>query len=243
MPLYVQYGCGFSVGKDWLNFDSSPTLRVERSPLIGKALGRLAGNSQSFPNEVNYGDIRKGLPVADNSVRGVYASHVLEHLSYRDFKIALKNTFRILEPGGVFRLVVPDLQERTRRYLEEVSKGSSEASAKFMRVCNLGLEERPKSTFGRVRLLFGGSLHLWMWDEPSIRAQLKAAGFTGIRQCDFADSEDPMFGQVEEPGRFTDRALGLQELAMEARKPEANGAKIIHLDKTEQASKHLQGAA
>jgi hypothetical protein len=39
-PVYVQYGCGFSVGKDWLNFDSSPTLRVERLPIIGPAVGR-----------------------------------------------------------------------------------------------------------------------------------------------------------------------------------------------------------
>jgi ubiquinone/menaquinone biosynthesis C-methylase UbiE len=65
-------------------------------------LGRIAGNSQSFPKEVKYGDIVKGLPVADNSFRCVYASHVLEHLALHDFRKALRNTFNILEPGGVF---------------------------------------------------------------------------------------------------------------------------------------------
>jgi hypothetical protein len=218
-PIYVQYGCGFSVGKDWLNFDSSPTLRVERLPIIGPALGRMAGNSQRFPGLVKYGDICIGLPVSADSARGAYASHVLEHLSYTDLGTALQNTFKMLEPGGTFRLIVPDLQERARLYIEEVSNGSSEASANFMRNCHLGLEGRPKSILGRLRLLVGGSTHLWMWDEPSMVQQLKLAGFTEIRRCQFGDSTDPMFAQVEDRGRFIDENLQLRELAIEARKP------------------------
>ena len=96
-PVYVQYGCGFSVGKDWLNFESSPTLRAERVPIIGPFLGRMAGNSKAFPEMVKYGDICRGLPVADNSVRGVYASHVLEHLACDDLRTALRSTFRMLD--------------------------------------------------------------------------------------------------------------------------------------------------
>ncbi len=216
-PVYVQYGCGFSVGEEWLNFDSSPTLQLERLPLIGKMLGRMAGNSQAFPHKVKYGDICRGLPIPDNSVRGVYASHVLEHLAYNDFKNALQNTFRILEPGGIFRLIVPDLQGRAHRYIEEVSSGSTEASAHFMRACCLGLERRPKSVLGRIRQQIGGSMHLWMWDEPSILEQLKLIGFTDISRCEFGDFADPMFGQVEDRRRFIDGTL--RELAITARKP------------------------
>jgi SAM-dependent methyltransferase len=216
---YVQYGCGFSVGEDWLNFDSSPTLRIERLPIIGTFLKGMAGHTQHFPDQVKYGDICRGLPVPDNSIRGVYASHVLEHLAYDDFKIALQNTFRILEPGGIFRLIVPDLRERARRYIEEASSGSAEASSNFMKACHLGLEQRPKSILGRLRLLIGGSSHLWMWDEPSIIEQLRLAGFTDIRRCEFGDSNDPMFSQVEDGGRFVDGTL--RELAITARKPNA----------------------
>jgi len=205
-----------------LNFDSSPTLRIERLPIIGKLLGRMSGNSQCFPDLVKFGDICRGLPVPANSVRGVYASHVLEHLAYNDFRIALQNTFRILEPGGIFRLIVPDLQERARRYIQEVSNGSPAASANFMRACHLGLEQRPKSILGRIRLLVGGSSHLWMWDEPSMAEQLKKAGFIDIKRSEFGDSNDPMFAQVEDLGRFIDSTLNLRELAMTARKPHAS---------------------
>ena len=217
-PVYVQYGCGFSVGEGWLNFDCSPTLRIERLPLIGKTLGGMAGNTQSFPAQVKYGDICRGLPIPDNSVRGVYASHILEHLAYHDFKKALQNTFRILEPGGIFRLIVPDLQERANRYIEEVSSGSPEASMNFMRDCCLGLKSKPKSVLGRIRQQIGGSAHLWMWDEPSIIERLKLVGFNDIRRCEFGDYGDPMFSQVEDRGRFIS-GTG-RELAITARKPQ-----------------------
>lgn len=105
-PVYVQYGCGWSAPEAWLNFDSSPTLRFERLPLIGKLYTR---NARRFPANVRYGDVVKGLPVADKSCDGIYASHVLEHLAFADFEKALTNTFRYLKPGGTFRLVVPDL--------------------------------------------------------------------------------------------------------------------------------------
>src|SRR5687767_6441655 len=106
--LYVQFGCGLSAPDGWLNFDSSPTLRAQRLPLIGSAIAR--ASDTRFPEAVRYGDIVTGLPVADGSCKGVYASHVLEHLALEDMRTALRNTWKILEPGGVFRLVVPDLE-------------------------------------------------------------------------------------------------------------------------------------
>jgi Methyltransferase domain len=221
-PVYLQYGCGFSVGKAWLNFDSSPTLRIERLPVIGTILGRIAGNSQRFPKEVRYGDIAQGLPIAANSVRGVYASHVLEHLALDDFRKAAQNTYNMLESGGVFRLIVPDLEERARRYVRDVSNNSDEANGLFLRSCHLGLEQRPRSLLRRIRLLIGGSAHLWMWDEASIVEELRKVGFVRIRRCEFGDADDGMFAQVEDRGRFNDQSLNLRELAIEARKPDTS---------------------
>jgi hypothetical protein len=219
-PVYVQYGCGFSVGDGWMNFDSSPTLRLERIPLLGNALSALfSGNKQRFPAVVRYGDIRKGLPVADGTVRGVYASHVLEHLSFLDLRQALVNTMRMLAPGGIFRLIVPDLQERAKRYVAEAEKGSSDAAAAFLRNSHLGWEQRPRTLIGHVRQLIGGSAHLWMWDAYSMTAELQRLGFVQIRRCEFGDSSDPMFSRVEHPGRFVDEYLGTRECALESRKP------------------------
>jgi len=92
---FVQYGCGFSVAEGWRNFDASPTLRLERLPVVGRFV---VGNMARFPDIVEYGDICKGLPVAANSCEAIYCSHVLEHLSLEDFRLALQNTYEHLKP-------------------------------------------------------------------------------------------------------------------------------------------------
>ncbi len=216
-PLNVQFGCGFSVGEDWLNFDSSPTLRLERLPVLGGLLSRMSGNRQPFPAAVRYGDITTGLPVPAGTVKALYASHVLEHLSYEDFKSALRQAHVLLARGGEFRLIVPDLEERARRYVAALDAGRVDAGGAFMRSCMLGAERRPKGPINFLRQMIGGSAHLWMWDHASMAAHLEAAGFVEVRRCDMGDSPDPAFRQVEDASRFTDKD-GFRELAMSARK-------------------------
>jgi hypothetical protein len=99
-PVNVQFGCGFSVGEDWLNFDSSPPLRLERLPVLGGLLSRMLGNRQPLPAAVRYGDITTGLPVPAGTVKALSAYHVLEHLSYEDFKSALRQAHVLLARGG-----------------------------------------------------------------------------------------------------------------------------------------------
>jgi Methyltransferase domain len=217
-PFYVQYGCGLSCPSGWLNFDASPTLRLQTLPIIG---GLFRHGTAVFPQGVLYGDIVKGLPVAEGSVQGVYASHVLEHLSYADFWTALQHTFRMLQPGGIFRLVVPDLKARAKKYIAEVELGHAEASARFMRAAHLGLEQRPRGLSALMRSALGNSAHLWMWDEHSMTAALKKTGFTNIRRCRFGDCKDDAFRRVEDADRFYDSVVAAEECAMEAIKPAA----------------------
>jgi len=217
MGLYVQYGCGLSCPAGWVNFDASPALRLRRFP----AVGRLLGNAPPrFPDGVRYGDILNGLPIADGAADGVYASHVLEHFSLADCATALRNTFRLLRPGGVFRLVIPDLEGRARKYLERLAGGDAQANSWFMRNAGLGVENRDRGLAALARAVLGNTAHLWMWDEGSMAAALRQAGFVDVRRCRFNDCEDPAFRLVEDPARFCDPAAELVECAMEGRRPE-----------------------
>lgn len=171
MGTYVQYGCGWSAPDGWLNFDASPTLKFERIPLIGSLYTK---NDNRFPRNVRFGDIVQGLPIENGSAEGVYASHVLEHLSRNDCMVALKNTFELFKSGGVFRLVVPDLESRARAYLQALEKTpDSEANDAFMRGAHLGREVRAKGLFQRLRESLGHSSHLWVWDEASMTRVLR----------------------------------------------------------------------
>src|ERR1041384_622150 len=110
--VYVQYGCGLSAPTGWTNYDCSPTLRLQKVPIVGRLIKKT-----EFPRNVKYGDIVKGLPLSPQSCFGIYASHVLEHLALDDFRTALRNTYDLLAPDGVFRHVMPDLRKIASDYL------------------------------------------------------------------------------------------------------------------------------
>jgi hypothetical protein len=198
MSLYVQYGCGLSSPDGWLNFDSSPTLRLQKIPVFGKLVKKVR-----FPSSVLFGDIIKGLPgVKTSTCDGVYCSHVLEHLSLEDFRLALKNTYELLKVDGIFRCVLPDLETAIDEYVEDRAAGNSEASLKFLEKTLLGINSRPKDFKGKIISLFGNSHHLWMWDKYSLEKELIKVGFKHVRRCSFNDSKDSNFTKVEDSGRF-----------------------------------------
>ncbi len=213
--LYVQYGCGLCAPEQWLNFDASPRLRLERLPALGflfrHSLGAL------FPANVRYGDIVKGLPLSEGLAAGVYCSHVIEHLPREDVPATLRETLRILRPGGIFRLVIPDLHWRARHYLKAAGTGDPEAGDRYLDACMLGARIKPRTPIGIARHYLGHGVHLWLYDFAGMRALLEAAGFVAIRECALNDCDDPHFAEVEEASRFF--AGGERELAIEARKP------------------------
>ena len=214
---YVHVGCGFTAGDAWVNFDASPTLRIERIPLVGKTISRLFGDGEPFPRSARYGDIVKGLPLEEGSSAAIFASHVLEHLSLDDMRTGLKECYRVLAPGGRIRIIVPDLEARARRYLQAREAGEPGASMDFMDTCYLGQKSRPRSVLSHLRAALGNSKHLWMWDEGSMSRELERAGFINVRRVQFGDSGDPKFDQVERRDRYIDD--GIVEVALEAKKP------------------------
>ena len=198
MNEHVHYGCGLQAPPTWRNFDASPTLRLQKVPLLRRYL--LSGKYPIFPRNVEYGHIVKGLPVSANSCRAIYCSHVLEHLALDEFRIALKNTYSYLESKGVFRLVVPDLEQLARNYLD--SKDVN-ASYLFMENSGLGKKTRHSGPEGFLRDFFGNSSHLWMWDFRSLSTELQQVGFKEIRSARFGDSKDSRFHDVEDEDRWT----------------------------------------
>ena len=201
--LYVQYGCGWSAPEEWINFDASSTLRFERLPLIGRFYTK---NHSRFPRNVQYGDIVKGLPLPLDACRGVYCSHVLEHLCLDDFRVALFNTRKILCQGGIFRLVIPDLEYFIKQYIDD---SSPLAAYEFMTGTLLGYTTRQRKVKDFFVAWLGNSRHLWMWDYKSMKKELENAGFVDVRRVFIGDSIDGAFNAVEEANRW-ENCLGVE---------------------------------
>ncbi|WP_186774797.1 class I SAM-dependent methyltransferase [Allorhodopirellula solitaria] len=62
-------------------------------------------------------NLRESFPFEDSFFDVVYSSHVLEHFTRKEANQFIQECMRILKPGGVVRIVVPDLELLCRKYL------------------------------------------------------------------------------------------------------------------------------
>jgi predicted SAM-dependent methyltransferase len=108
---YINLGCGHRFHEDWVNIDfASNDPRVQNVNLLG------------------------GIPFDNNTFDVAYHSHVLEHFTPDDGKSFLKECYRILKPGGIIRIAVPDLEVIARnyiKYMEAAMARDPEADANY----------------------------------------------------------------------------------------------------------------
>ena len=99
---------------------------------------------------------------------------MLEHLSRSAVSSFLFECNRVLMPGGILRLAVPDLQMLVENYLRELSADDFMASLYVTSPPLEGIQNK-------LRLLISGYRHhQWMYDANSLSAVLRAAGFNSI---------------------------------------------------------------
>jgi len=80
-------------------------------------------NALQFEGVDYVGDIRDLSSFDDGCCEEVYASHVMEHVSQRDFLATLKGIHRILCDGGKFYFSVPDLETLCRLFVDPKLSG------------------------------------------------------------------------------------------------------------------------
>jgi SAM-dependent methyltransferase len=203
--LFVQFGCGLCAPETWVNFDSSPAVLIEHLPIVGHLMP--TGDFGGYPPNVRYADILKGLPLTDNSVDLLYCSHVLEHLTVAEVRIALKNCYQYLKPGGIFRLVLPDLEPMA---LDYINSQDTNAVHDFMRLTWLGEDTPQRSNLiSTLKKWLRRDRHLWMWDYKALAKELGLVGFRQIKRVRRGDSGIPAFNLLEDPERWI-YELGIQ---------------------------------
>jgi predicted SAM-dependent methyltransferase len=193
--MNIHIGCEFKIGRSWKNYDISITAQIEKIPLIRKIIKI---NPISYPKEVIYGNITKRPFCKNNEADNIYCSHALEHMTREGMQAALINIYFMLKPGGRFRLVVPDLETRVKKYLQ-----NQDCDA-FIETIGFGKKKNDRTFKDFLRKMFGNSGHLWMYDYKSMQNYLAEAGFKNIKKCKIGDSGIDIFSEVEELHRFID---------------------------------------
>jgi SAM-dependent methyltransferase len=93
----LNLGCGSSYHHDWINID-----------IVSTGPGVIAH------------DLHQGIPLPNASCDVVYHSHVLEHTRRSDALSFMQECYRVLKPGGIMRVVVPDLEQICHLYLTKL---------------------------------------------------------------------------------------------------------------------------
>ncbi|HWQ90193.1 MAG TPA: methyltransferase domain-containing protein [Clostridia bacterium] len=100
--MKLNFGCGKRYASGWVNIDfHSENPEVKRVNLL------------------------EPLPFSDDTFTAVYSSHTLEHFSQETTERILKECRRVMKPGGIVRIVLPDLENTCREYiriLDEVDR-------------------------------------------------------------------------------------------------------------------------
>jgi predicted SAM-dependent methyltransferase len=171
----LNWGCGSHLAGGWINSD------VKDSPGVDLVA-----------------DIRKGLPLAAETIDYAVSIHALPEFAYSDLQMVLEELRRVLKPGGVLRLALPDL----RRGIDAYLRGDMD----YFQVD----PEEARSEGGRFivhMLWYGYSRSLFTVDF--MEELLEKSGFVDIRECAFqATASD--FEQIVELDNRPDESFFIE---------------------------------
>jgi SAM-dependent methyltransferase len=182
--LKLHLGCGRRIFPGWVNVDA-----------------------YSGPGVDLTWDLRYRLPFGDGSSHLIYSEHVLEHLHQDEALDLLRECWRMLQPGGVIRIGVPDAS----LYLASYAVGDT---AFFANLRHLGGAVEPlDNPIDVVNQMFrmGGSHH-FAWDYPALRTALGREGFGTVRRWNAGEASQPELCR-------DDPAHAFETLYVEAVKP------------------------
>jgi predicted SAM-dependent methyltransferase len=196
----VNVGCGEDAGSGvpgWLNVGLFSDKRLPYGTL--KREGARA---------ILHFDMTVGIPVPNNQIRFIYASHFIEHLSLAHGTAFFRECCRILQPGGRIRITTPDLGLWLENYVADEKAFFDSFYAEFQSFPDL--KTKGEILVGQIQ----GWGHQWLYDFDSLSEVMSRAGFAAVCRSRYHESSFPEIEKLEpdEPGRV------LETLYVEAQK-------------------------
>jgi predicted SAM-dependent methyltransferase len=156
------------------------TVRASRSPGLRVHLG--PGQRNYLPGWINvdanmftgkcdvWADLRHKLPFQDATVEAMYSHHVVEHLP--SLEKHFRDVFRVLQPGGVYRVAGPNGDSAARKFVDADSAWFSD------------FPDKRKSVGGRLEnFVFCRGEHLTILTYSYLDELLQQIGYVGVAMC------------------------------------------------------------
>jgi predicted SAM-dependent methyltransferase len=144
-PVQLHLGCGKRFLPGFLHIDREPYDHLD-----------------------HHGDIKDLSMFPDGSVSLIYACHCFNYFDDDDARAALAEWRRVLRPGGVLRVAVPDFASITRYY---VQSGDLRTVTRLVTGYYKGKDKV--------------AYHRAVYDEATLSALMRAAHFDHVRRYDW----------------------------------------------------------
>jgi SAM-dependent methyltransferase len=188
LPRKLHLAAFDQVHEGWVNTDVTPHLLLARAPglpwladrfgLLGPE--RVASYRSGAFRSLRYLDVSRPFRFPDASFECVFASHLLEHLHPDVAERCLSEVRRVLEPGGILRLAVPDLDQMVAAY-------DPADPDRFVWGIYQGRGRRSKRT----------ARHWWHYNAGSLSRLLSQSGFREPQLCEYRIGRCPDVERID----------------------------------------------
>jgi predicted SAM-dependent methyltransferase len=189
----LHIGCGHNTLTGWLNSDYYPTQA-----------------------DVIHLDATKQFPLPSNSFDYVFSEHMIEHVNYNDGLKMLRESHRIMKPGGKIRISTPDLKFLIELYTDS----KTQLQADYIKWAGETFTKTEEKTDTIVINNFVRDWgHLFIYDKKTLSRSLEVSGFVKVEYFDINKSNDTALVNLENTSRMPIGFLQLESLTLEATKP------------------------
>ena len=163
-------------------------------------------------------DATKPLLLGDGTFEAILCEHMIEHIPKSAAIDLVGEMRRVLQPGGIARIVTPDLNWFSRRILDPVPAGApDEQYREFLRGWH---HQADVSWCDAINLCFYEHGHRYIWSIEELRHAMEAAGFVDIVVTRAGRPAATVFAGAEgHPKLMGEQPNALEAFGIEGRAP------------------------
>jgi len=180
----LHLGCGHKILDDWINCDIKPDKNIIKW------------------------DLTQEPPFDNNSIDFIFSEHVLEHFTLDEGFRILVRCRKIMKPGSIIRIAVPDLNSCIREYQNKKGLVFRNEHQKQLSKIRINAEF--------INKCFREHGHKFLYDFDALAYNLKKAGFINVKRFGVGESSEAELKSLET--RIYNKNSSQVSLCIEAKK-------------------------